>query len=110
MAGGGNEEYEEAKRIDMKDLYNSSFIPKRPTLVWVEQGKGRRGQLHSTFRLTFYVYTFADAQDGVFTYRDPHTNDILLESIEDRSSHVYVEMKDLVSYLACAFITCCITS
>ncbi|SAM07893.1 hypothetical protein [Absidia glauca] len=73
MAGGGNEEYEEAKRIDMKDLYNSSFVPKRPTLVWVEQ----------------------DAQDGVFTYRDPHTNDILLESIEDRSSHVYVEMKDL---------------
>ncbi|KAI8329304.1 dipeptidyl peptidase IV N-terminal region-domain-containing protein [Chlamydoabsidia padenii] len=74
ITGGGAEEgYDLTKRIDLKDLYNSSFTPKRPTLVWVEQ----------------------DAQDGIFTYRDPQTNDILLESIEDRSSHVYVEMKNL---------------
>ncbi|KAI8098851.1 dipeptidyl peptidase IV N-terminal region-domain-containing protein [Halteromyces radiatus] len=73
IAGDSHNEYEELKRIDMNDLYNSSFIPQRPTLVWVEQ----------------------DAQDGVFTYRDPQTNDILLEAIEDGSSRIYVEMKDL---------------
>ncbi|ORX50588.1 hypothetical protein DM01DRAFT_1096895 [Hesseltinella vesiculosa] len=70
----GSEQANIPKTIDLNDLYNQSFIPKRPTLVWVEQ----------------------DAQDGLFTYRDPTTNDILLESIEDGSSQIYVEMKDLM--------------
>ncbi|CAO3598139.1 unnamed protein product [Absidia cylindrospora] len=73
IAGDSNVDYNETKRIDMNNLYNSSFVPKRPTLVWVEQ----------------------DSNDGIFTYRDPQTNDILLESIEDRESQVFVEMKDL---------------
>lgn len=37
-----------------------------------------------------------DPRDGIYTYRDPNSNDILLESIEDRKSHVFVEESDLV--------------
>ncbi|CAO3649934.1 unnamed protein product [Cunninghamella echinulata] len=42
---------------------------------------------------TRYIYIYA--QDGVFTYRDPQTNDILLESVESGDSQVYIEQKDL---------------
>ena len=37
-----------------------------------------------------------DPRDGIYTFRDPVSNDILIESIEDRKSEVFVEAKDLV--------------
>ncbi|KAI8062619.1 dipeptidyl peptidase IV N-terminal region-domain-containing protein [Gongronella butleri] len=73
LTGNAGDDVSPPKLIQFDDLYNQSFVPKRPTLVWVEQ----------------------DAQDGMFTYRDPVTNDIVLESIESRSVDVYVKMKDL---------------
>ena len=39
-----------------------------------------------------------DPRDGIYTYRDPVSNDILLESIEDGKSQVFVKAKDLVTY------------
>ncbi|KAI8372297.1 dipeptidyl peptidase IV N-terminal region-domain-containing protein [Choanephora cucurbitarum] len=61
------------KRFQFEDVFNSSFSPKRTNLVWVEN----------------------DPRDGIYTYRDPNSNDILLESIEDRKSQVFVQEKDL---------------
>jgi hypothetical protein len=48
-----------------------------------------------------------DPRDGIFTYRDPTSNDILLESIEDRKTQVFVQEKDLVStiQILCKLIT-----
>ncbi|KAG0169048.1 hypothetical protein DFQ30_004041 [Apophysomyces sp. BC1015] len=64
----------EQKRVEFDDLYNSSFTPKRPTLVWVQN----------------------DPRDGIFTYRDPETENIILESIKDSKSQVFVNASDLV--------------
>ncbi|CAO3681278.1 unnamed protein product [Rhizopus stolonifer] len=61
------------KHVEFDDLFNSSFTVKRSSLVWVEN----------------------DPRDGIYTYRDPVSNDILLESIEDGKSQVFVEAKDL---------------
>ncbi|CAO0801292.1 unnamed protein product [Mucor circinelloides] len=69
----GLEQTDSAKHIDLPDLYNSSFFVKRPTLVWVKN----------------------DPRDGIFTYTDPNTNDILLESVEDGRSEVFVQASDL---------------
>ncbi|KAI8981579.1 dipeptidyl peptidase IV N-terminal region-domain-containing protein [Pilobolus umbonatus] len=63
------------KYFDFNDLYNTSFVPKRPSLVWVN-----------------------DKRDGIYTYRDPLTNDILLESIEDGRTEIFVESKDLTVF------------
>ncbi|KAI9016373.1 dipeptidyl peptidase IV N-terminal region-domain-containing protein [Phycomyces nitens] len=68
------DEEHEFKRIDFEDIYNGTFAPQAPSLVWVEN----------------------DPRDGIFTQRDPVTNDILLESIEDGKSTVYVKADDLV--------------
>ncbi|KAI8644674.1 dipeptidyl peptidase IV N-terminal region-domain-containing protein [Parasitella parasitica] len=62
-----------AKRLEFEDIFNSSFTPRKTDLVWVEN----------------------DPRDGIYTYRDPKTNDILLESIQDRQSQVFVKAKDL---------------
>ncbi|KAI7851082.1 dipeptidyl peptidase IV N-terminal region-domain-containing protein [Circinella umbellata] len=62
------------KHIDFDDLYNSSFIPKRPHLEWVKN----------------------DPRDGVFTFTDPRTNDILIESVEDGGTKVLVKTSDLL--------------
>lgn len=59
--------------IDLPDLYNSSFIPKRPSLVWVKN----------------------DPRDGIYTYTDPNTKDILLESVETRKTEIFVEASNL---------------
>ncbi|KAF7724474.1 hypothetical protein EC973_000983 [Apophysomyces ossiformis] len=67
------------KRIEFDDLYNSSFTPKHPTLVWVQNEK-----------------IGVDPRDGIFTYRDPETDNIILESIQDRKSQVYVNANDLI--------------
>lgn len=40
-----------------------------------------------------------DPRDGIFTYTDPITNDILLESVEDGKTEVFVQATDLVSTL-----------
>lgn len=42
-----------------------------------------------------------DPRDGIFTYTDPTTNDILLESVQDGKTEIFVEANDLVS---CYFI------
>ncbi|KAI7893265.1 dipeptidyl peptidase IV N-terminal region-domain-containing protein [Mucor mucedo] len=65
---------EAMKLVQFEDIFNSSFTAKRTKLVWVGN----------------------DPRDGIYTYRDPLSNDILLESIEDRKSQVFVEEKDLV--------------
>ncbi|KAI8390805.1 dipeptidyl peptidase IV N-terminal region-domain-containing protein [Radiomyces spectabilis] len=61
------------KHIDFPDLYNDSFIPKRPSVVWVENGP----------------------RDGMFTYRHTETNDIMLQSVDDGKPQVYVQAKDM---------------
>ncbi|KAG0172924.1 hypothetical protein DFQ28_009929 [Apophysomyces sp. BC1034] len=38
-----------------------------------------------------------DPRDGIYTYRDPETEDILLESIEKKTTEIYVEAKNLVA-------------
>ncbi|GAA5809797.1 hypothetical protein MFLAVUS_003210 [Mucor flavus] len=60
-------------RIQFDDIFNGSFTVKRTSLVWVGN----------------------DPRDGIYTYRDPISNDILLESIENRESQVFVKEKDL---------------
>jgi hypothetical protein len=48
--------------------------------------------------LTKYdIYIYIDPRDGIFTYTDPITNDILLESVEDGKTEVFVQAADLVS-------------
>ncbi|KAI9335874.1 dipeptidyl peptidase IV N-terminal region-domain-containing protein [Pilaira anomala] len=59
--------------IQFDDIFNSSFTVKRTNLIWVGN----------------------DPRDGIYTYRDPVSNDILLESIENRESQVFVQEKDL---------------
>ncbi|KAI9486848.1 MAG: dipeptidyl peptidase IV N-terminal region-domain-containing protein [Benjaminiella poitrasii] len=59
--------------INLPDLYNSSFSVKKPSLVWVKN----------------------DPRDGIYTYTDPTTKDILLKSIEDGKSEVLVRASDL---------------
>ncbi|KAI9322088.1 dipeptidyl peptidase IV N-terminal region-domain-containing protein [Dichotomocladium elegans] len=59
--------------VDFDDLYNSSFVPLRRNLVWVEN----------------------DPRDGVFSYSDRSTGDILLESVQDGTSEVLVKATDL---------------
>lgn len=73
VSGGSEQTDSSANHIDLPDLYNSSFFVKRPTLVWVKN----------------------DPRDGIFTYTDPNTNDILLESVEDGRSEVFVQASDL---------------
>ncbi|ORE02181.1 hypothetical protein BCV72DRAFT_309359 [Rhizopus microsporus var. microsporus] len=63
----------DSKRLEFDDVFNFSFTVKRASLVWVEN----------------------DPRDGIYTFRDPVSNDILIESIEDRKSEVFVEAKDL---------------
>lgn len=47
-------------------------------------------------KVIFINIATIDPKDGIYTYRDLDTNDILLESIEDRKSQVFVHEKDLV--------------
>lgn len=46
---------------------------------------------------SIYANIKIDARDGIFTYRDPNTNDILLEAVEDGKTEIFVEANDLVS-------------
>ncbi|KAI7907275.1 dipeptidyl peptidase IV N-terminal region-domain-containing protein [Cokeromyces recurvatus] len=62
-----------SKRIQFDDIFDSSFTVKKTNLVWVEN----------------------DPRDGIYTYRDPNSNDILLESIEDKKSQIFVKAEDL---------------
>lgn len=39
-----------------------------------------------------------DPRDGIFTYTDPNTNDILLESVETGKTEIFVEARNLVSF------------
>lgn len=71
--GDPEQQKDTSNHIDLPDLYNSSFFVKRPTLVWVKN----------------------DPRDGIFTYTDPNTNDILLESVEDGKSEIFVQASDL---------------
>ncbi|KAI9021768.1 dipeptidyl peptidase IV N-terminal region-domain-containing protein [Phycomyces nitens] len=64
----------EPRHIDFEDIFKDDFIPIRSQLEWVKNGP----------------------QDGVYTYRDPATNDILLESVEKRGSRIFVKAKDLI--------------
>lgn len=82
----------ESKRLEFDDVFNSSFTVKRASLVWVENGKVCVCVWHN--RYSFNVVL--DPRDGIYTFRDPISNDILIESIEDRKSEVFVEAKDLV--------------
>lgn len=104
VSGLANEaelEQEISKRIGFEDIFNSSFSVKRTNLVWVGNGnKSKFGYLFSKCQLI--TISQIDPRDGIFTYRDPTSNDILLESIEDRNSQVFVQEKDLV----CKFYTC----
>ncbi|KAI8144625.1 dipeptidyl peptidase IV N-terminal region-domain-containing protein [Fennellomyces sp. T-0311] len=59
--------------VDFDDLYNDSFVPKRRHLEWVKN----------------------DPRDGVFTYTDTTTHDILLESVQDGETKVLVKTLDL---------------
>ncbi|KAI9493226.1 dipeptidyl peptidase IV N-terminal region-domain-containing protein [Zychaea mexicana] len=59
--------------VDFDDLYNDSFVPKRPHLEWVKN----------------------DPRDGVFTFTDPTTKDILSESVQDGETKVLVKISDL---------------
>ncbi|KAG0165499.1 hypothetical protein DFQ30_008371 [Apophysomyces sp. BC1015] len=68
-------EIENSRHIDFNDLYNDSFIPIYSPLSWVKN----------------------DPRDGIYTYRDPETEDILLESIEKKTTEIYVEAKNLVA-------------
>ncbi|KAK4510874.1 uncharacterized protein ATC70_005309 [Mucor velutinosus] len=61
------------KHFQFEDIFNRSFTPQYTNLVWVEN----------------------DPRDGIYTYRDPVSNDILLESIQDRQSQVFVKARDL---------------
>lgn len=84
-----------SKRIQFDDIFNSTFTPKRTHLVWVGNGNlSIFGYLF--FKSHIHQYSTIDPKDGIYTYRDPATNDILLESIEDRKSQVFVHEKDLV--------------
>ncbi|KAI9274596.1 dipeptidyl peptidase IV N-terminal region-domain-containing protein [Phascolomyces articulosus] len=62
-----------ANHIDFNDLYNDSFVPKRQYLEWVKN----------------------DPRDGVFTFTDKTTNDILIESVEDGETKILVKTSDL---------------
>ncbi|KAI7861803.1 dipeptidyl peptidase IV N-terminal region-domain-containing protein [Spinellus fusiger] len=66
-------EEEGLKNINFADVFNSTFVPKRVSLVWVEN----------------------DPRDGIFTHTDPDTRDILLQSLEDGKSTVYVNASHL---------------
>lgn len=83
-------------RIQFDDIFNGSFTVKRTSLVWVGNGKTLVWLLLSFFIRLLNSYT-KDPRDGIYTYRDPISNDILLESIENRESQVFVKEKDLVS-------------
>ncbi|KAI8968392.1 dipeptidyl peptidase IV N-terminal region-domain-containing protein [Mycotypha africana] len=61
------------RHIDLPDLYNKSFFVKRPELVWVKN----------------------DPRDGIFSYTDPETKDILLKSVETGKSELFVKASDL---------------
>ncbi|KAI8091317.1 dipeptidyl peptidase IV N-terminal region-domain-containing protein [Gilbertella persicaria] len=61
------------KHIDLPDLYNISFATRRPSLEWVKH----------------------DLRDGVFSYRSPTTNDIILQSIEGGVAGILVNATDL---------------
>ncbi|KAI8997251.1 dipeptidyl peptidase IV N-terminal region-domain-containing protein, partial [Pilobolus umbonatus] len=66
---------EDHRFIQFEDVFNTSFAVRRSSLVWVEN----------------------DPRDGIYTYRDPNSNDILLESIVDRKPQVFVKEKDLTT-------------
>lgn len=85
--------------IDLPDLYNSSFTPKRPSLVWVKNGNNTLIETYSLYMILInFLYTILDPRDGIYTYTDPNTNDILLESVETRKTEIFVEASNLVMY------------
>ncbi|KAI8889441.1 hypothetical protein K501DRAFT_282328 [Backusella circina FSU 941] len=65
-----SEQVDTLKHVDLPDLFNSSFMVKRPSLVWVKN----------------------DPRDGIYTYRDQRTHDILLESIEDGKTEIFSDL------------------
>jgi hypothetical protein len=58
---------------DFEDIFNSSFRPARPGLVWVQNSQ----------------------KDGVFTYIQPNTGDIILENVEDQVKSTFVTADEL---------------
>jgi hypothetical protein len=91
-----NDTTESPNHFDLPDLYNTTFSPKRPSLVWVKNGKKK-----IKFVIMYFINAhsfFIDPRDGIFTYTDPNTNDILLESVETGKTEIFVEASNLVSY------------
>lgn len=71
-------------------------MPKRPSLVWVKNGQST----HILYLILFAdskIKISIDPRDGIFTFTNPVTKDILLESVEDGKSEIFVEATDLVS-------------
>ncbi|KAI8583529.1 hypothetical protein K450DRAFT_221602 [Umbelopsis ramanniana AG] len=73
MPQQGEELTSSGNHIEFNDVFNSSFRPSRPSLVWVQNSQ----------------------QDGVFTYVQPNTGDIILESVEDQVRSTFVKADEL---------------
>lgn len=73
MPQQGEELTSTGNHIEFDDVFNSTFRPSRPSLVWVQNSQ----------------------QDGVFTYVQPNTGDIILESVEDQVRSTFVKANEL---------------
>ncbi|CAO3598198.1 unnamed protein product [Absidia cylindrospora] len=61
--------------IDLTDIMKSDFIPKRPNVVWMDNG-------HT---------------DGLFTYIDPENHNVMMRSVENGTKQVLLDSVDLLS-------------
>ncbi|KAI8084550.1 dipeptidyl peptidase IV N-terminal region-domain-containing protein [Halteromyces radiatus] len=61
--------------IDLADISNSDFIPKRPSLVWLDS---------------------SEQMDGVFTFIDPENHSIMMVSVDENKKQVLLDSKDLM--------------
>lgn len=69
----GEEFIVSGNHYDFDDIFNSSFRPARPGLVWVQNSQ----------------------KDGVFTYIQPNSGDIILENVEDQVKSTFVKAEEL---------------
>jgi hypothetical protein len=69
----GEEYTSTGNHIEFNDVFNATFKPARPNLVWVQNSQ----------------------QDGVFTYVQQNTGDIILENVEDQVRSTFVKAGEL---------------
>ncbi|CAO3645247.1 unnamed protein product [Cunninghamella echinulata] len=74
IAPSSSKAYINGNHIDLRDISKTEFMPNRPELVWINDGR----------------------TDGIFSFIDSKSKDIMFESVENPEKQVLIKAKDMV--------------